>query len=182
MGHEPGRKGDGGAGGGIAAALGRGTAFVLLAGAGLVLLAAVILLPAWAEAARAEYQRACLTADVADARARALAVRRYADALEAGNDEVLLQRHLARYLNITPPGETLPITRAAFWRENGTRRRLPDGAPVVLYEPAPRPAPPSRRWLAMADRLENPARRRGLLLLACAALAAGVLLFPPRAN
>ena len=208
MEHRPGRKAEAAAGdrrapagagpggvsagraGGVAPALGRGLGFVLLAGAGLGLLAGVVLVPAWADAQRADYERGCLAAEIADARAHSRALGRLADALEAGRDETLVQRHLARYLNLRPPGHALPVSPA--WAGNG-----PAGAPdepsaarggrapaataeaVVLYEPHPRPPPPSPRVQALAARLQRPALRRGLLLLAALAIAASLLLFPP---
>jgi len=163
--------------GGTAAALGRGLGFALLATAGLGLLAAVVLLPAWAAAQRADYQRACLHADLADARAYSRALRRYADALDAGHDETLVQRHLARYLNLPPPGQPLPVTHVAA---GGDAPPIGRGEAVVLYEPAARPAPPSPRLLALAERLQRARLRRGLLLLAALSVAAGLLLFAPR--
>jgi hypothetical protein len=142
--------------------------FLVLAGASLATLAAVVLLPPRARLAAARYERDVLAARIADERARIEANDRLLAALP---DDVVLTRRLAMSdLNALP-------------RRHQVLLQPSDGTagppPTVSVEPAPRPDPPSGWMLSAGCKLARPAYRRGVFLLAVAGLSAAMLLFAP---
>jgi hypothetical protein len=152
-------------------AAGRLIGFICLTGLATASLAAVVLLPAHARLAQANYERDCLAAQCGEAESfikgydRMLAEAAAAD----GGNEVFYQR-LAMSLGMSSPKDVLV--------------RTPEGPPsprpgMVSAVHLPRPDPPSGWMIAEAQKLENPSRRRGLLLLAAGAMLTAVFLFAP---
>lgn len=156
-------------GSGLLSAARRMLGFLVLAGAGLTLLAAVILLPAYAETARMQYQRDCLRAVNADMEALREARERFCKALEAGTDPVLTERLAAMQLAYRP---------ADRLTDGDGDREARFAADLVNVPPRPRPAAPSGLLHALAARAAKGGTRRGLLLLALAAIGAAMFLFP----
>jgi hypothetical protein len=143
--------------------------FCLLAGAALAVFAAALLLPDYARMLRAEYELARQEAAIADLEALIEANRRLIDALP--ESPVLTKRLAMHQLGLWPEDEVVVL--------NGTRPAPPPPG-VALVGRHQRPKPPSPWVLTTAARVSNPRTRRGLLLLAAAALVAAVLLFPAR--
>lgn len=146
----------------------RAVGFFLLAGAAMALLAAVVLLPPWAGLAGARYDLARLQAEVADAEAQIAANERLIAALP--HDEVLAKR--------------LAMNQNLYWPRHEIVVVDPDAAPadppdVVCPPRQARPPMPAGLLIRAAGRLRNTAKRRGMLILAAAALAAAMFLFPP---
>ena len=85
---------------GLLFSAGRLVGFLLLAGAAVLLLAGVVLLPAWARLAEARYGRACPEARTADLEALAEAQERLIAALP--KDEVLAMRLAIKQESLAP--------------------------------------------------------------------------------
>lgn len=172
MAPRPGRKADetdgDGDGRGWLFAAGRFVGFALLAGMAVGTLALVVLLPEYARLRRAEYERDCKAADVADQRAVIAANERLIEAFRS--DPVLTERYAINHLRLLPAGRVLVVDEAS-------RPAYPPG--LVLPDPAPRPEPVPGWLLGAADKLRSPARKRGLLVLAAGILLAAILLFAP---
>jgi hypothetical protein len=147
---------------------GRLGGFVLLAGLGLGLLAATVLLPAWSRLAWVRYDRDCLQANVQDERAAAATLDRL---VAAADRDITLNRRLAMCeLGLLPVGEVVVFDP-----------NLPPAvAPgSILPHRHPRPTPPSAALTHVARRLGHGPTRRGMLLMAFAAIAGACLLFGP---
>ena len=148
----------------LSARLGRAVGFATLAGMALATLAGVVLLPARAQLADAQYQRDCLAAMNADARAVIAARQRLIDALPT--DSVLAMRLARSQLEMLPAGEIVVVDP-----------QRPAAEPLVSIDPTPRPDPPDG-WLYRSGlKFQDPAFRRGSLLLAGGAMLAAMLLF-----
>ena len=154
--------------------VGRVLGFLLLAGAATASLAGVVLLPAYARTSDAVYDTACIRAEVADAEAQIAANQRLIDALTEGPgrkvDPVLVKR--------------LAMNQSQFWPQYETVVLDPQAAvtapPDIVTPPrTPRPPRPDNMFIRVADKFESPAKRRGILLLAAAALLAALFLFGP---
>ncbi len=172
MAPRPGRKASGASdeedGHGWLFAAGRFTGFALLAGMSVATLALVVLLPEYARLRRAEYERDCKAADVADQRAVVAANQRLIEAFRS--DPVLTERYAINHLRLLPAGRVLVV-------DETSRPAYPPG--LVLPDPAPRPEPVPSWLLGAADKLRSPARKRGLLVLAAGSMLAAILLFAP---
>ncbi|MDY6914306.1 MAG: hypothetical protein SVT52_07620 [Planctomycetota bacterium] len=149
----------------------RWAGFTLLTGLGLATLAAVALLPPYARLAGSEYELAKLRAALADAEALAAANQRLIDALP--EDEVLTKRLMMRQ------GDKLPKDEVVVFDPAAPSPPSPGAVPPARRS---RPDPPSAWLLAVADRLENTATRRGLFMLAVGAIAAAMILFAAPAS
>lgn len=158
MGHRPGGK--------AGASAGNAIGFLLLAGAGLTLLAGVVLLPAYAKLADARHAKRCLEADTADLKARIAADDRL---IAARDDPVLWQRLAWCQLGLAPEGMVVSTDPDA-------PPRFPPGAASPPRHP--RPEPPDG-WMFHAGRkLQRAPLRRGVFLLGAGALFLAIVLFP----
>jgi len=149
-------------------AAGRLVGFLVLAGVAVLIVAAAVLVPAYARLARAHYERACQQARTADLSALAEAQERMIFALP--DDEVLTMR-LAMSQEALSPSDRILYSLP---------RVRPTGSPDLIKPMRhPRPAPPPD-WLMRLDaRLRNRSTRRGLLLVAFGCLVLAIFLFAP---
>ena len=138
--------------------------FWLFSGLAVAVAAAVLLLPSYAQTARARYERACAEADIADAEALIAANKRLEAALRL-SDPVLLKRLAMRQFRLWPRDEVVVLDPGA------PPLPPPD---TIRITPASRPAPPSGWLMGLAGRVGRPRTGRGLLLLAAGAFATGV--------
>ena len=141
--------------------------FCLLAGAALAIFAAATLLPEYARVLHADYELARQEAVNADLKALIEANDRLIAALP--DNPVLAKRLAMNQFGLWPENEVVMVS------DDGIRPAPPGTA---LTKPHPRPDPPDERLLAVVRRLTRPRTRRGLLLLAAAAMLAALFLFP----
>jgi hypothetical protein len=134
---------------GIGRAFGRGVGFIVLSGLAMVIIAAIVLMPAWASTIRAEYERDTKHANIEHSRKIVATGARLNDAIP--HDRVINERLV-----------------------KGTVRQDLIHAPAVAYPPEP-----SGWMLGLADKLARPKTRRGLFFVACVALAGAMFLFAP---
>jgi len=151
--------------GGTLFAFGRLVGFVITAGAALLTLAAVVLVPAYADKAAAQYERDLQRARMADMEAFAVANDRLIGALES-KDAVLTKRLAARRLGLWPRNEAIAVEAGG-----------PPPTSLIRWTRHPRPDPPSTWLIGAAARLRSPGVRRGLLVLAAAAMLVAALVF-----
>jgi hypothetical protein len=140
--------------------------FVMLAGFGLAILAGVVLLPPYARLLRARYERDRLAAQVHDEQAALAAYRRLI--AHGRDDPILVQRLAMDTLGLVP-------THEVVFRPADATRTIPPG--VVRVDRAPRPTRPAGWAVRAAQRLSNPAIRRGLMLLSGLTVLVAVVLF-----
>jgi hypothetical protein len=140
-----------------------------LAGAAVVLFAGVLLVPEYARLAKARYELARQQATNADLEALIRGNDRLIAALPG--DPVLAKRLAMRQFGLWPKDEVVVLD------ERGPRQTNPG---LVVSDPHPRPVPPTGWLMNAAQRASNPPTRRGLLLLAVAAIAAAIFLFPAK--
>jgi len=151
---------------GLLPGLGRAAGFAALAGVALSILAGVVLLPAYASLAEAKYERDCLTASAAEAEDLIRANDRLI--AEMPGDAVVTMRVARSQFNLLPENEVVVIDPA--------RRRMPVG-PLVTIPQRRRPGRPGGWVIRLAGRLRELRLRRGLLLMAGAAMLAAMFLF-----
>jgi hypothetical protein len=144
--------------------------FATLAGMALAILAGVVLLPAYAGLQQTRYQQACLAVRTEEARRT---IRAYDRLIEAADkDPVLLQRLARSHLGAMPQDEYVVLDPDA-----------PAASPAVVRPvQLPDPAAPDGWLIRMAGRLEDRPFRRGVLVLAVAAMATALFLFGPPAS
>jgi len=149
MAPQRGTKADGSTGRSAAAALGRAVGFILLAGPALAIIAALVLLPAHARLVRTHHKLAV----------RKTQIRRAEMLADANN----------RLIRAIPNDRSL------------ARRLVLRTVCSQLLRPAPPQFPPRPSgWLLdVAYRLQKPALRRGVFVVACLTLAAAMFLFAP---
>ena len=153
---------------GLLFAAGRMVGFTVMAAVAVAVVSSVVLLPAYAQWVRAQYERDCLLARTKDLEALSNAHERLIAALPT--DRVLTMR--------------LAISHEALRPAAGSRVPLPGADPatppgLIRAVSHPRPAPPPD-WLMHLDaRLQRPATRRGLLLLAAGAVVVDMFVFAP---
>ncbi len=152
-------------------AVGRVIGFLMMAVPAMAILAGVVVVRPYASMLQAEYDEACTQARVADAEAQVQANERLITTLPT--DQVLTKRLAESQLPVTPQHEMIIPSVAPF---AGLKRSMPD---LVVPEPSPRPAPPPQWFMTAAGKLQNPATRRSLLLLALGGLITAVYLFTP---
>ena len=161
----PGTRADSTEPAGAPAAIGRFAVFALLAGTALVLVTAVVLLPAHERLAWAEYERDCLAAKNADDAALILANERLIAA--APDDPVLTKRLAMRQFGVLPRGEAIiPVDASP----------APFGRRLTAVAPHPRPPKPAGWMIYSAARVRDPVTRTILLLLAVVLFLAAVIL------
>ncbi len=146
-------------------AAGRTAGFLTLAIPAMVLVALVVLLPAYASLAETQYLIGCGKAQVADDESLVTATNQLIADLPV--DAVLAKRQAEDLLGCVPENEVVI--------KSSRNEALP---PDVVRPPKhPRPSPPPA-WLAgAARRLSNPPTKRGLLLLALGTLITAFFLF-----
>ena len=151
-------------------AAGRATGFALLSGAAMTLLAAVVLVPEYADLAEARYNRDRLRAETRDMTRQIEANKKTIYGLQT--DPVLTKR-VAMY-------------QGTLWPENSVvvvSRDPPSAPPHITRVPASaRPDPPSPQLMRLRGRLRNPGTVRGLMLISGALLAVALFLFAPPAS
>jgi len=140
--------------------------FVLLAGPAVAVLAAIVLLPAYARLARTLHERDCERARTARLEAIRVAQQRLIAALP--HDKVLTAR--------------LAMQQEALWPANEIVVVDPNSPPpnppgVILAESFPDPPAADGALIRWAGKLQRPSTRRGLFVLAAGALLAAMLLF-----
>jgi hypothetical protein len=141
--------------------------FVTLAGLALAILAALVLLPAYARTRYAAYERDCDKVATAELEATVAANARLIADLPSS--PVLTKRLAMSQGNLIPDNEVIvPEGRAV--------RPPPDVVMPVRY---PYPPPPDGWAITAAAKLQNPPTRRGLLLLAVGSLLVATFLFAP---
>jgi hypothetical protein len=150
-------------------AIGRLLGFLLLAGASMALFAGVLLVPDYARLQHALYEQGRQEASVADLQTLVQANDRLIANLP--DDPVLVKRLAMNQYGLFPKDEQVVL-------DERTQRPPPPG--MIVTEPHPRPAMPTGWFLEAAERISNPPTRRGLLLLAAAAMFAAIFLFPAR--
>ncbi len=142
--------------------------FIALAGMATTILAGVVLLPIYGQFVKGCYERDCLQAGNSDAENLITAQDRLIDALDT--DEVVTVR-LAR-----SQSDWLPYDEAVVVEMTADGRTEPPGE-LVNIDRAARPAKPQGKLMQLAAKLESPNRKRGLLLLAAAAMITAMLMF-----
>jgi len=153
---------------GVLLAAGRMVGFLLLVALALTIIAGVVLIPPYARLAGAQYELECLRAGIADAEGLVAANDRLIAALP--HDEVLTMRLAMSQEPLAPSKEVVVRTPSA-----------PPASPPDVIRPDrhPRPPPPAG-WIFSANmKLKRTNTRRGLLLLAGAALVLALFLFAP---
>jgi hypothetical protein len=134
---------------------------------GLAVLAGVVLLPVCGRLADMQHRLGCLRASATDAQAQVRANQGLIRALP--EDEILTMRLARSELEWLPTDEMVVIDPA----------RRPAGPPALVTVPRhPRPDRPNQRFMHIAAKLEEPAMRRSLVLLAAWGFLAGILLSP----
>ncbi|HUS47003.1 MAG TPA: hypothetical protein VM098_02700 [Phycisphaerae bacterium] len=151
---------------GLLFAVGRLVGFSLFAGLATTIFAGIILLPPYASYVQARYERDCLAAEVADLAALVATKDRFIAAMP--HDRVFAKTLMMSHARITPPDEVVLTD--------------PKAQPVAPSESVyakrhPRPAQPEGPLLQMAGKIERPAVRRGLCVLAALSLAMALFLF-----
>ena len=142
--------------------------FCLLVAVSAALAGAVLLLPEYARLARARYELARQKAANADLEALIAANEHLIAGLP--QDPVLTKRLAMCQLGLWPENEAVVL-------DTRRPRHMPPG--LVCPTPQPRPEPPNGWLMRAAARVSRPATRRGLLLLAAAALVTALALFAP---
>lgn len=149
-------------------ATGRLIGFVTLAGPAILILAGLVLLPAYARWQHAEYEKECLATACRESAAMIAAQERLIEDLP--ENEVLTKRLSLAQGELCLENEHVSSTI------DRPLRPPPDVIPTIRY---PRPAPPNDVLMRASVRLANPGTRRGLLLLAGGCLLTAMFLFAP---
>lgn len=152
---------------GVLFAAGRMIGFVALAGLGMAIVAALVLLPGYVRMQTALYERDCERIASAELEATAGANARLIADLPS--NPVLTKRLAMSQGDLLPDNEVI------------VSKGQPTHPPPDVVVPAryARPAPPDGWAFAAAVKLQNPPTRRGLMLLAAGALLVAMFLFAP---
>jgi len=143
--------------------------FCLLAGAALAIFATAVLVPEYARVLDAQYELARQEAVNADLKALIEANDRLIAALP--ENPVLAKRLAMNQFGLLPENEIVLV-------DGRSGPQPPPG--MALTKPHLRPEPPNEQLSGIVRRLTRPRTRRGLLLLAAAAMLAALFLFPAR--
>jgi hypothetical protein len=139
--------------------------FLLLSLAAVGILGAVVLLPEYTRLKNDEYRRDCEAATVKDLQSLIKVHGRFF--ADVPQDPVELSRLAMSICSYVPTSETvIPI-----------RSRLPSTPGMVKINPAPRPPKPDDVLIRYSARVENPATRRGLCLIAGGLMLAAMFLY-----
>ena len=155
---------------GFADALVRFVGFSVLMGMAMLILAGVLLLPAYARLQRFRHQRDSDSLRLKEARAAIKAMDRLIQ--EAPTDEVLTKRLAWSKLGMVPSNEVRVISPST-----PSSALVPGALSKIRYDD---PSPPNSRLDILAEKLQRPAHRRGLLVLAASMTIAAMLLFAPK--
>jgi hypothetical protein len=149
--------------GGFFAALG----FFIVAGMAMALHAAGGFLPVWQRQNQAQYARNALAAQVETTDRLIDYNEKLIEAVKT--DPILTQRLMSQHMNYRPPGEIAVETGA------------PEDPPIAVLLAAEAPLPPSPppTLAALAEKVQNPSTRRGLLAIAGLLMTAAMILFAP---
>ncbi|RPI60997.1 MAG: hypothetical protein EHM48_06355 [Planctomycetaceae bacterium] len=147
---------------------GRFVGFALLAGPALLILAAMVLLPAYKSLSATQYALTCQQVDNDWYKKRIAANERLIKT--STGDEILTTRVLMEQRRVVPPNVIVVD-------DPKTTTSLPPG--TVIPPPKVYPAKPTNAWLAIAEKVKDPATRRGLFLLSGLAMLAAMFLFAP---
>ncbi len=141
---------------------------MILSGLGVCIVAALVLVPAWADLARAKHRRDCVRAEIKQTEKLIAANERLIKALP--EDRVLNERLAMSYLRELPENEVVVLDPEA-----------PASPPPGVVQPAEAmlPAPPSPRLMHMAARLSHRPTRIGLFAMATGLIIVAFCLFPP---
>ncbi len=150
-------------------AVGRLVGFAMFGGLAMLIIAGVVLLPAYADYKQACYERDRNAAEIADMSARA--ATRDRQIAEMPNDRVYTMRLMSSHEGLMPAGEVVQMDPYAAAATPTTE--------TIRIRPHNRPEPPGGMLLRIANRLENASLRRGLCLLAALCLIAAFFCFAP---
>jgi hypothetical protein len=150
--------------------VGRFLGFLMFAGPAMLIFAALVLLPSIKHWKMMEYDAACKQ-NLTDQRNQALDSRsRVIHDLQ--ENEVLTERLLMSQTSLTPANQTVVVDPS-----------LPPWSPMMINPiKLPPPPPPQGKLLQLADKLENPTTKLGLLLVMIGAGLAAVFLYGPPAT
>lgn len=149
--------------------VGRFLGFLMFAGPAMVILAALILLPAWKHYAMAEYEAACRQT-LTEQTNLSLECRSRVNH-DIHDSELLTERLLMSQTSMTPANQTVLVDPS-----------LPPWSPMMINPiKLPPPPPPQGKLLHLANKLENPTTKLGLLLVMIGAGLAAVFLYGPPA-
>lgn len=151
--------------------LGRTVGFTVLGSLSLAILAGVVLLPPYARLVEARYRRDCLQARIADRETLIAVNDRLIRALP--QDDVMTRR-LAR-----SQSEWIPADEAVAIDLDPAKRGFAPSQ-IVTVTPHRRPAEPDGWIVRTAAKLQVPARRVALLLLAGVYMLVALFLYAPR--
>jgi hypothetical protein len=135
------------------------------------MMATIVLLPAYARLTTLRYHRDVLDVRCDNAAAQAAVNDRVIHATT--DDEVFTKRMAMSRLGLYPTNEIVAVNH------NDPHRRAPY---MVTAPQPPLPAAPAGWLVRSGKKLENPPTRRGLMLLAGAAMFSAFLLFAPRSR
>ena len=141
--------------------------FALLAGLAVIILAAVVLLPAYAKMEQVRYQRDLLACRYKDAQKLVAGHERMLKALEV--DETLTKRLASEHFAVETPGEVVVADP----------KNPPQTTEVKLFSPTQPPPPPDNWLIRAADKIQNVRTKRGMILLAAGAMLTAMFLFSP---
>ncbi len=156
--------------GSFADALVRFAGFSALMGMAMLILAGVLLLPAYARLQRFRHQRNCERLRLKEARATVRAKDRLIE--KAPTDEVLTKRLAWSKLGMVPYNEVRAISPSSH-----PSALVPGALSKIRYDDPPLP---NSRLDILAAKLQRPGHRRGLLVLAASMTIAAMLIFAPR--
>ncbi|HNX26988.1 MAG TPA: hypothetical protein PKK48_06230 [Phycisphaerae bacterium] len=141
--------------------------FLVVTGMALTLLAALVLLPAWAEKEKTRYELERDTLRLQEAKETVQALSRMMRDVQ--NDEILTQRLAGTRLGLYTPDEIIVRDPAR-----------PVDNPEILSEiHYPQPSHKDSFWLQTAAKLEKQGKRRSYMLLSAAMLISAFILFAP---
>ncbi len=152
---------------GAALRLLRFTGFCILAGTALTLFAGVVLLPSYARNLKIRHRLQCEQIRIRNAREIIDAMDELITAVE--KDEILLSRICSSQIGLFPENEVVVM-------ETGKGSVNPA---TLNVEPENYPPPPAGWIVEYGRKMDDPARRRGLLVMATAIILASLLIFPP---
>ena len=141
--------------------------FLIVSGMALVLLAGLVLLPAWADMKKTELELQRNTVRLREAKETVQALDRMARDVQ--NDEILTQRLAGTRLGLYSPDEVIVRDPAK-----------PVDNPEILSEIRyPMPTQQEDFWLQAGAKLEKSGRRHSFMLLSIAMLISAFILFAP---
>ncbi len=145
--------------------------FFALTGSALVIFAGLVLLNPYAKYLQLQYHRDCDSKRIEEARATIAAMDRLL--ATAPSDEVLTKRLAWSRLGMYPTNEQFPADQA------GVGIPAAGTLSTIQYNDPPQPDP----WInGLAIKLQEPSRRRGLMVMAGCMLLSAMLMFSPIRN